>query len=127
MKKAISLLSVIFVISIFVVGCGDGSSPADSIKEFYKKVEKNDKSAIDHMSAIVVESMGEEKIEQALEEQSKEIAEKEGIAKMEVLNEEIKDETAKVELKITYGNGEEEVENIDMVKEDGDWKMSISK
>ena len=56
--------------------------------------------------------------------------EKGGIVKVEALNETISEDgkSAEVELKLTYGDGTEETENVDMVcNEAGEWKASIKK
>lgn len=63
------------------------------------------------------------------EKGSKSIEEKGGIKKIEVLSETIASDkkTAQVVLKQTYGNGDAEDTNFDMVEQNGTWKIVMKK
>mgnify|MGYP001478681523 CR=1 FL=1 len=52
-----------------------------------------------------------------------------GIKSIEVASETIAEDgkTAVVELSMTYGNGETDTDKVDMVLDNGNWKMSMKK
>ena len=63
------------------------------------------------------------------EKVSKEYEKKGGIKDIEILSEQVAEDgnTAMVKTKYTYGNGETEEGEQQMVKKDGKWLMSIGK
>lgn len=126
--KNFQILSIFFIaIAFLYIGCGSPSTPADVAKDFFKRVEKNDKSALDLMSSKVVEAIGKEKLEKGLEKESEKITEKGGISSIEVIEEKVEEETADLKLKIVYGDGTEKTDKVNLIKEDGKWKIGISK
>jgi len=127
MKNIKTLSIFFFAAALIYIGCGSASTPADVAKGFFKRIEKNDKSALDLMSSKVVEGIGREKLEKGLEKESEKIKEKGGISSIEVIEEKIEEESADLKLKIVYGNGTEKTDKAKLVKEDGKWKIGISK
>ena len=63
------------------------------------------------------------------EKGDKKLQEKGGIKSIEVASETIAEDgkTAVVELSMTYGNGETDTDKVDMVLDNGNWKMSMKK
>ncbi|MBN2570662.1 MAG: DUF4878 domain-containing protein [Ignavibacteriales bacterium] len=112
---------------VLFVACGSSSGPADVVKSFYAAVEKGDvDAAMDLYTDEIIQMLGEEKIKTTITESQKQIEAKGGIESIEVVSEDVKDETAKVNIKLTYKNGESTEEAIDLVKVSGDWKMGFS-
>lgn len=134
MKKVnrIPLFLAVFAFMAFLISCSGGrNSPAGVSKSFIEKVEKGDTEA----AAKMFEGMGtatEEEMQKSralLDVSSKEIASKGGIKKIDVLDETISQngQTAHVELKVTYGNGEEDESITRLIKTDEGWKITLGK
>ena len=125
--RAAGIISVMLIIGLAVIGCGGGkggNSPSGVAKQFYTAAEKGDVKAMtalmDPDSAQLIAAMAE-KIEGTAENEGsikKNVREKGGIIKAE---EAIEDDTAKVTL--TFKDGS--TENLDLVKIDGKWKVTI--
>lgn len=134
MKKInkISMSLAIFAIFSFMVSCGGGAkSPAAVSKSFVEKIEKGDVSAAVKMLDAADKATQEEiqKMEAFLSEGSKEVASKGGIKNIDVLRETISEDglEADVDLKVTYGNGEEDESTTKLKNIDGNWKISMGK
>lgn len=125
MKALFSFLAI--SIMVLFVACGGGSTPGDTVKEFYTAVEKGDiDKAMDYYTDEIIQMLGEEKIKTSLEEAKKQIDNMGGIESIEIVSEDVKEETAKVNIKTTYKNGEVKEEAIDLVKDGSSWKMGFS-
>ena len=72
----------------------------------------------------MVAMMGREKIEGLLQSETAEISRKKGIHALEFLSEEIDGNVAKVHVRLTYGNGETDEENVDLTRIDGRWMIT---
>lgn len=125
-----SFVAIAALFFMFSCGGGSGSSPADVTKDILKKIEKADYDGAIKLIAMEGKELDEEskaKLTGLLAMGNSEVAKKEGISSLEVVSEEIDDDngTAKVELKIVYGNGEEDNENYKLIKEDGSWKLKM--
>ncbi|MDY0104292.1 MAG: DUF4878 domain-containing protein [Lentimicrobium sp.] len=128
----ISMIMAVFAFFAFMASCGGGAkSPADVSKSFVEKIEKGDVSAAVKMLDGADKATEEEiqKMEAFLGEGSKEVASKGGIKSIDVLSETISDDgmEADVDLKVIYGNGEEDESTTKLKKIDGNWKISMGK
>ena len=89
-----------------MVGCSAASSPTTAVKKFYKAVEKNDAKAM------------------------AEVATPETVQLMAMLGTKARDmmtsygKTKSIIVTVTFENGEEKT--IDLIKIDGEWKVSMS-
>jgi hypothetical protein len=105
-----------FILLILLASCsGSASSPKAAVQKFYKAIEKNDSKAMAEVATpetVQLMAMFGTKIQ--------------GMAaangKVKTITETIDGDTAVVT--VTFDNGEEE--NIDLIKVDGKWKVSIS-
>lgn len=128
MKKYAFLVLLSLLIAGFSLSCGKaGQTPGDVVKAFNKKVEKADASAKDLLAKDLAAMFEDEKLTAGLQDESNKIKEKGGISGITINEEIIEEETAKVNYTLTYGNGETEDETAHLVKEDGKWKITISK
>ncbi|MCL1814754.1 MAG: DUF4878 domain-containing protein [Treponema sp.] len=114
----VALISFALVIGFTILACGGGNSdsPSAVVKQFFTAVEKGDTKALEKSATsetVALLAMFGEK--------AKEGATSNG--KIKSTAEEIDGDTAVVT--ITFEN--DETENIDLVKVDGKWKVSISK
>ena len=128
-----SLVSMLIVVSFFaLVSCGGGGAePSDTVKSFVEKVEKADYEAAFDYLYLGGQEMDEDsktKLSGLLAMGKAEMDKKEGIKSMEVISEEIAEdgETAKVEMKFIYGNGDENTEKYRLQKDGDDWKLKMN-
>jgi hypothetical protein len=114
MEKRIFIIGLVFI--TFLAGCsGSASSPKVAVQKFYKAVEKNDTKAMAEVATtetVQLMAMFGTKIQ--------------GIAaangKVKSVTEAIDGDTAVVT--VIFENEEET--NIDLIKVDGRWKVSMS-
>ena len=122
----------VFAFMAFLFSCsGGGNSPAGVSKSFLLKVERGDTEAAAKMFEGMENATEEEmqKSKALLDESSKEIALKGGVKKVDVLNETISEDgqNASVEMKVTYGNGEEDESTTKLIKTEDGWKLTLGK
>ena len=109
---------------LVVTGCSN-SGPAATVEQFYRAVEAGElKAASELVSGSMVAMMGREKIEGLLQSETAKISRKKGIHSLEFLSEEIDGNVAKVHVRLTYGNGETDEENVDLTRIDGRWMIT---
>jgi hypothetical protein len=127
MKKMFGLIFVMAFLVVALVGCAS-SSPSSVVRNFYKYVENQqyDKAA-SLFSQQAIGQFGISKLESYLSAQSDSINSMGGVKKFEIIKETIIKDKALVEVKITMGNGQEMNESANLVKEDNDWKLSLTK
>ena len=137
MKKVLCL--GLFMVALFVLAACSPSSPGAAVKQYaeYFKDGKYEK----FVEGIALKKKGngeqeklkpEEKeglVAMIKEKGAKQVEKKDGIKNIEIVSETVEEDgnKATVVLKQTYGNGDEEEQTYRMVKEDGKWKMDISK
>lgn len=139
MKNQIITIVALVALMFSFASCGGSSSPGEvAVKHTeYIKNEKYDayvdalyKSPEDKKDAVALEKQSEE-LTLLLEAKIKEsLKKKDGIKDIVLVSEEISEDgkTAVVVIKITYGNGEESDDTVNMIlDEDGDWKTKLSK
>ncbi len=129
MKRFIQLIALAIVFSFVFVNCGGGpSGPKEIVKESFTMMEENDQSGLkDLLSSQVKTMVDDKKLEQGMTKKYEEIKGKGGISNIEFLEEDIQDNEANFKVKITYGDGSTETEKTKLVKEEGDWKLGVSK
>ncbi len=128
MKRAVLIVLLAFA-GLSVTACSSSESPSDVVKKFWGYVEKGETgAAYEHLTSnarMFIEGFGGGR--GGLSDQTKKIQEQGGIKSMEVKSEEITGDTAVVKLMLSYGNGETDEELFKLAKEEGEWKIDISK
>lgn len=120
------LTALVLICSFSLVGCGGSSSgPGDTIKELNYALEKGDGDAVKKIVPGMAGMVGDDKLRGMMTEASAEAKKKGGIQSIEILKEEINGETATVEHKVVWGNGEEESDTTELTKVDGEWIVSM--
>ena len=128
MKKVISFFVVIIVMAILCAGCSSApATPEDVAKEFLTRVEKGSSSALDLFSPELVQMIGKEKLQKAIEEQSQNMKAKGGIKSIDVTDLKIEGNEATMNVITNYNDGSSETEDMKMINKDGDWLITISK
>jgi len=119
MKKIffpIGLISLLLIMGMVLICCESGGSPSGVIKNLHNAVEKGNNEEISKL--MTAEAAG--LVLKMLPDLQKSYAKSGGIAKTEQT---ITGDSAVV--KVTYKNGE--TDNYDLVKMNGNWKVTIKK
>ena len=128
MKKVLVTMMMCLFTMALVRGCSSSNTPKGVAEKAAKCLKNKDYKGVVKLVDIpdsekdAFAAMIGEKLDKNLDK-------KDGISSYEILDEEIDEEagTAVVQVKYTYGNGEEENETMKLVKKDGDWKLSMKK
>lgn len=128
MKNILKLVAVLLVVTFAFVNCGGASGPKDIVIESFQMMEDNDQAGLkDLLSSQVKAMVDTEKLEEGMTKQYETIKEKGGIDNIEFLSEDIQEDVANFKVKLTYGDGSTKEEKVKLVKEEGDWKLGVSK
>ena len=137
MKKLMTIVGVI-ILTLVMTACSS-NTPSKVAEKSVACIQKGDfEGYVDLIYVNKEEAKNKEKLEnekQMLtamlkEKASKEFEKKDGLKSYEALSEEISEDgnTAKVKMKIVYGNGTETTDDIKLRKDDaGNWKIDMSK
>lgn len=129
-------LAALAVVALVATSCGSDNSPKGVAEKAVACIqEKNYEGYVDLMYIREKEGENIEEQKKAFAEMLKSKADKqfekrEGIKAYEVTGETVDEDgqSAKVDMKITYGNGEEETQTLPLRKDDnGDWKLDAGK
>jgi hypothetical protein len=135
MKKGLIYLGLLFVTTLLLVAC-TASSPGETAKKYAGYIQKGeyekfaDAIAVDQKATPEDNKKNKEMVVALLKDKAgKTIEDKGGIKTIDILSETVSEDgnTAKVVLKQTYGNGDAEDSNFDLVKQDGTWKIVMDK
>lgn len=136
MRKITLTGSVLFVVFMMflMVSCGGGAKSPSSVAT--NAVECLADADVDGLLDLMASTPGMEindetkdQLKELLKQSVKaELDEKGGLKSVKAIEETIAEDgqTAHVKVKMVYGNGEEEIETIDLVKEDDEWKFIFS-
>jgi Domain of unknown function (DUF4878) len=112
----------LFFATMLVVACGS-NSPSGSVKYFYKNIEKGEITKAMEFFPQQIMVLGEPKIRKGLEKQTEQFSNMGGIQSIDA-KDDCKGEVCFVDLKITFKNGKEMSERVQVTKENGKWKMA---
>lgn len=136
MKKVFYLSLMVMAMFVMAACSSSPSTPGDALKKYSEYLQKGDyEKFVDGLAfdesqdAAKIKEQKEALISMLKEKISKEYEKKGGIKDIEIISEQIAEDgnTAVVKTKYTYGNGETEEGDQQMVKKDGKWLMSIGK
>lgn len=117
----------VFALALLLVAC-ISISPSSTASKFYRHLDAgNTEGALALIATSVVNAFGREKVLSGLKQGAEQIDAKQGISQVEIKDEKIEDEKARVQLTIHYGNGETENETLSLINENGTWKLTLSK
>lgn len=135
--KKVFYFSVMVMAMFVMASCSSSpSTPSDALKKYSQYLQSGDYEkfveglAFDESQEAAKVKEAKEQLASMLKEKvSKEYDKKGGIKDIEILSEQIAEDgnTAVVKTKYTYGNGETEESEQQMVKKDGKWLMSMGK
>ena len=126
MKRFFKILTASLCLTL--VACGGGRTPRSTTKSFFSAIEQGEFAEALHYTTLGDE--GDTELYCAImEKERKSIAEKGGIAKVEIIGEEpsLEDENQMtLTIKITYGNGSTHEEVCKLLKLDNRWKIDVN-
>lgn len=124
---------LLFFATITLAACSGGAGPADVVERSYRALEAGDVDAFTDTLQPGMAAAFHDKIPTAVEQEQAEAKQKGGIASIDILSEEVTDETeesqktAKVHVRVTYGDDSTEEQEIALAMYDGEWKIEPSK
>ena len=127
MKKILTMMWVLVYLSI--VACSSFESPSTVVKDFYTYAEAG---KVNDAYKLVTDE-GKEMLKKygggvsAISSITDKIKKKGGIKTIEILSEKITGDTANVSFRLTYGDGTIMEDNEKLIKEQGAWRITISK
>ena len=124
--KNTRLLTILTLLlfAVLLVGCSTG--PGNTVQKFFQAVDKGQiEEAMGYLSSSTLQTLGTDKWRAALVEASSQMAAEGGLRSVKIVEENVNGEIAQVTVSITVGDGTEETESIDLIMEDGDWKIHI--
>ena len=122
--------------ALLLTACGGASTPSDAAAKVYDLMIDGDYEAVSKTFYFGEKSAEEEAQAQAMilsmlqQKAVPQIEKKGGLKSVEVLGETIAEDgkSAKVEVKLLYGNGTEETSKVDMALDaKGNWRPSMKK
>lgn len=126
--KRFALFTLLITAAMMTSSCSLFSSgPGGVVEKFYRYVEKGELEAAKNLFAKQIKETMGGKIMAGLAGETNKIKDKGGIKSIEIKNEEINGESARVATRVVYGNGADKNEDTKLIKEDGAWKITISK
>lgn len=105
-----------------------GRTPSSAVTSFYHAIEEGDtKTAASLLTGEAVAMLGEDKLKAGLQRAGLQMQEKGGLEGIEISQETVSGEVAKVTAVLTYGNGSTETEVHELRKRDGQWRIEPTK
>lgn len=128
MKNRQWILGVIIFVMLIVTACSAlGSGPGKTVQRFFTAVDIGEiDEAMSYLSSYSIQTLGADKWRAVLHEASKDLDKAGGITSVRIVEENINGETAWVTVEISYGNGSSETDSVDLIKENGKWKININ-
>lgn len=120
MKKILARLCMVVAVALFVVGCKKGPD-AVAVKFFECVADGKYEKAADYASSSTKPLVA---MMNAMPAEAKE--EMKG-SKIKAVETKIDGDKATVKLEITDKNGKVDTDDVDLVKEDGEWKVNVKK
>jgi hypothetical protein len=123
-RRQFIALTLFTVSSVVFYGCFK-RGPGKTVELFYRSLEKGDiDNAMGVFSSSTTNNFPRNKIQLYMNEAVKETQEKQGIKSFKIDREDITGDTAKVSYTVEYGNGTIENETLELIKENGEWKIN---
>lgn len=129
MKKRFGALLALACVCLLTTNCAlQAAGPAQTIKKFYGYLEAGKvDDAVNLLSARVLNVLSRDKLKSGLADGTRQVKSKGGIKSIDIAKEEVVGETADVQSKVNFGNGESKTDKSKLIKENGEWKIDLSK
>ena len=120
------------LLTVLTLAACSSSKPEAAVQQFYRAVEKGQiDKAIEHFSFadVSADSMvqAKGKVQMVVGEMKSRIDANDGLDKVEVLESNVDEggETARVRVRLVFGNGKDTTESHRMRRDDGKWKIVL--
>jgi hypothetical protein len=124
-RSSIHAMMIFFVLTALVSCSLFKPSPSQVVKSFYRNIESGKiEEAAKLLSSQSVQTFGS-KFRAVMPNETNKIKSKGGIRSIET-EESVTGEVAKVTCKVTYGDNSTEDDVLDLIKENGDWKIQMN-
>lgn len=135
MKKNVCYLFSLMAMCLFLFSACSSNSPAEAAKKYANYLKNGDFDkwvdgvAFGEDASETNIKAGKAMLLAMMEAGKEKLKEKGGVKDIETVSETISEDgkTAKVVLKMTYGDGTSEDSSMDMIQEKGTWKMHMKK
>jgi hypothetical protein len=127
MKRRWLAAAAVWVGLILLVACA-GNSPSGTVKAFYAAIDqgKTDE-ALSFVSEQTLAMISKDKLRAGLQGATRKTLAKGGLKNVEITDEKAAGDVATVTAVLKYGNGTEERETLQLVKEKGSWRLQPKK
>lgn len=125
--KKLILVGLLAALMMVTVSCSVLSGPKAAVKGFFNALDNSDvEKAIGYLSTGTIDTIGYSKWITVIEEMIDEIAAKGGIEEIDIGEEITTGDFSQVDVGIRFGDGSYEDSTIELVKEDGAWKIEMN-
>jgi hypothetical protein len=102
--------------------------PGKTVENFHRSLETGDlDQAISFFSSSITDNFGQDKIKLVMSQAVSQTKEKGGIKSLKINSEEITGDVAKVNYTIIYGDDSSTTDTIELIKENDQWKINLTK
>ncbi len=125
-KKLLWAILVSGIFSVALVNCSGGDSgPEGVVKKYLTYAKSGNYGKVSQCYAkSVTEQPGAKEKLSGMTKQS--IESKDGVKSFEITGSEIDGDKAQVSYTVEYGNGDTDKSNVNCVKEEGEWYLSVN-
>lgn len=131
LKKLIMALAF-SAVALLLVACG-GNEPKDVAVAFIENVYRGKGDDLlkyvylpnEKKAEAGVKEMVEGKLKAAASQAAQKAEDAGGLKSVEVVSEEIKENTATISLRVNFGNGNEDSERVRLIKDKDEWKIQL--
>ena len=118
-RLSIVLLVVIGLFAVLAAGCGS-NTPSGTVTKFFKAIDDGDYSkAKSYLTSSALEEFTPSLFDIVVEMMEGE----EGLKQINIIEEEIRDDSAEVHFEIEFRNGSTDDATAYLIKENGNWKF----
>ena len=128
MKNKYGIALAVLALVLSTLACSIfQAGPGKTAQKFITAIENGKvEEALGYLSSTTLQSLGEEKWRSLIVQMSQQISSQDGIKSTKVTEEVVNGDIATVTLQINYGDGTNEISSMEMIKEDGEWKVNIN-
>lgn len=122
-RKSVLILMLVFLV-VGLAGCSSG--PDKAVKSFFIALDAGQvDKAMGYLSTSTLNTLGHDKWQAALISASKDMQSKGGLSSVKIIDKKVRGDIAAVTVELTFGDGSSKTDTINLIKENGDWKLEI--
>ncbi|MFC0268927.1 DUF4878 domain-containing protein [Kushneria aurantia] len=132
MKRSLAHSIALLIMTLMLAACSSSTQPEETVERFFNAAAKGDSdTAIEQISFAGVGAndmaAAKGKIQMIAGQMQSQIESNGGIESLETLESTISEDGqhATVRTRVTFGNGQSTTDQTRLVKQDGDWKITL--